>query len=141
MASPPIKLLNDSKLLLRIEKHKKLLACIRDALPHPLSEHCLDCCVTDKNSLLIFCENAAWAFNLRFYAEHILSRLLGYGEPINSVQIRLLPPLTSDTTQKTRKEYFNCHTAANTLKALAVSMPQDDLAKSLNKLIETLSST
>jgi len=141
MAPSPLKLLDHSRLLLRLEKHRKLLTIIKTALPAPLDARCLDCCINDKNSLLVFCENAAWAFNLRFYAEHILSGVRAHGEYVSSVQIRIAAPAVEPSNRHARTQHVNRHAAAKAIGAIADAMPQDDLGKSLNRLAATLAST
>ena len=141
MAPSPLKLLDHSRLLLRIEKHQKLLTVIKASLPAPLDAHCLDCCINDKNSLLVYCENAAWAFKLRFYAEHILSGIRAQGECVNSVQIRIAAPALAPPNQKAQTRHVNHHTAAKAISVVAATMPQDDLGKSLGRLAATLAST
>jgi hypothetical protein len=138
MAPSPLKLLDRSNLLLRIEKHQKLLTIIKAALPAPLAAHCLDCCINDKNTLLLYCENAAWAFNLRFYAERILSGIEAQGKYIDSVQIRIAAPIPEPPRQNARRPRVNHHTAAEAVSMVAVTMPQDDLGKSLGRLAATL---
>jgi hypothetical protein len=140
IAPSPIKLLAHTKLLLRLAKHQKLLALIKAALPAPLDERCLDCCVNDKNCLLIYCENASWAFSLRFYAEHILSGIRAQGERVDSVQIRITTPTMAPPQRGGRHQYFSHNTAAEAISVVAATM-QDDLGKSLDRLAATLSST
>jgi hypothetical protein len=140
MTPSPLKLLDHSKLLLRIAKHQKLLEHIKAALPPPLDSHCLDCCINDKSCLLVFCENSAWAFNLRFYAEHMLTSARNQGERINSVQIRVISPILGQSPQKARPQHFRHQAAATAISDVAATMMQDDLGKSLDRLAATLSS-
>jgi len=130
-----------SKLLQRMAKHRELLSFIKAALPSPVDTHCLDCSINDKGCLLVYCENAAWAFNLRFYAEHILSGVRAQGERANSVRFRVLAPSLEKLDRHTRRLDFNRNSAAEALSVVADTMPQHKLGLSLHRLALTILST
>ncbi|QFY42043.1 DUF721 domain-containing protein [Candidatus Methylospira mobilis] len=140
-AASVLSLSGHSKLLLRMAKHRELLSLIKAALPSSVDAHCLDCSINDKGGLLVYCENAAWAFNLRFYAENILSGVRAQGERVNSVRFRIVAPSMTQPGRKSRRPDFNRNSAAEALGVVASTMAQHKLGLSLHRLALTLLST
>jgi len=76
--------------LLTIEKHQKILKLIRFALPYELAQEVRDCAIKNSN-LLVFTTSAAWASQLRFYSQAILSSVhLNGHESIDKIQLKVL---------------------------------------------------
>jgi len=76
-----------------MERHRRLLHVVRQALPAFLSEHCFDC-VIKENELLIYTDSSVWASQLRFYQATLLDaiRSSSYAIIINHIHIRISVP-------------------------------------------------
>lgn len=125
------------KLLTRVEKHRNLLRLIQVSVPEALMDHCRDC-LADGTRLVLFTDGPAWAFQLRFHAPSILSRLSEeHGLNYRDLQIRNLvagerPPPKERPRPIPRPE------AAAAIRACADSAGAEELKKSLQRLAATL---
>ncbi|MDD2767638.1 MAG: DUF721 domain-containing protein [Methylococcus sp.] len=63
----------------RIENHRNLLKTIKQTLPPPLADRCLDC-VAGNDILVLYAESGAWTAQLRFYLPKIIETLASSGQ-------------------------------------------------------------
>jgi len=54
----------------QLDLQARLLRIVRQALPEILRHHCLHCVPKDE-SLVLYADNPAWAYQLRFYGQHL----------------------------------------------------------------------
>ncbi|MDD1612548.1 MAG: DUF721 domain-containing protein [Methylococcaceae bacterium] len=87
----------------RLDQQKQILQSVRNALPHPLSNHILHCVVNEKK-LLLYTDAAAWASQLRFLKQEILQAAnKAQNYPLEKLQVRIMTDLPEERTKTGEK--------------------------------------
>lgn len=74
----------------QLAQQQKILDRVREILSEPLAQHVLHCVKNDKK-LLIYTDSAAWASQIRFYQNAILTAIAAMNAPPAEImQIRIL---------------------------------------------------
>ena len=126
-----------ASLLVKVDRHRKLLDIIRSGLPETLAQHVHSCVIRDTK-LLVYTESAVWASQLRFYSRVIQEVTRSkHGEYIEMTQVRIIPP-----TEASRQEFLrpiipspeNIEIIRNNIK----NIPDSQLKEALLRLSKTL---
>ncbi len=72
----------------RVSLHQRITVCVDKVLPHALRRHVKVGCV-DKSTLVLFCDTAAWASDIRYREKQILQSVNSC-EPLQLTQCRIL---------------------------------------------------
>lgn len=119
-----------------LQEQAKLLQLIRQALPIT-SANAIRHCVASGQQLIIYVDSAAWATQLRFQQDKIITALVENGvTQIKTVQIRRL-----QQTQAVNSKRLAVLPSQDTLTALKKACPtttDDELEQALKRLSLTL---
>lgn len=117
--------------------HRRTLQAIRKALPDFLAVHCQDC-VVKPDRLIIYCDSALFASQLRFYVPQLQQRLASeQALPFREIQVRNLITATRPSP-KPRPATLPSPDIIAMLKANGEGDPASDLGSAWLKLSETL---
>ncbi|WP_020483775.1 DciA family protein [Methylomonas sp. MK1] len=84
----------------QVTAQQVLLGIVKSALPTALAEHAVHC-VASGSQLLLYCDSASWASQIRFFNRAILDKLHGAGHPyIVRLQVRIVPPIAESVQPK-----------------------------------------
>jgi hypothetical protein len=123
----------------RIQQQKTLLQTIRAALPDTLSNR-VQHAIVNGNKLVIYCDSAAWAAQLRFYEKALLANILPVSKNTDTLlQIKLV--IETVGPSQTRHEETAHIPAPDKLEAIrsyCLAVPENELTAALLKLTETL---
>ncbi|MCX8049310.1 MAG: DUF721 domain-containing protein [Methylohalobius sp.] len=124
-----------SALLAQARWHAQLLDRIRSMLPQGLSDHCRYCLLRANGRLILYVDSAVWASKLRFYQSELKSALAELG-PVESIQIRILPP--AENTKKRTTAKIPSPQSLDLLARLAAASEDFEVRACLQRLICTL---
>ena len=119
-----------------IAEQNQLLSIVGTALPTSIAEH-VNHCVLSGNCLLIYTESAAWASQIRFFQQAILSKLHDSGQAkITLVRIKVFSlPREPETG---RKVQMPSPETVRAMAGLADQKSDDVLDVALANLANTL---
>ncbi|OAI03055.1 DciA family protein [Methylomonas methanica] len=86
--------------LAQITAQHALLAIVRTALPADIAQHAIHC-VASGAQMLLYCDSASWASQIRFFNRAIVDKLHEAGHPyIVRLQVRIVPPIAEPVQPK-----------------------------------------
>jgi len=122
----------------QIELQRKLLQPVRRALPTILSEHVLHC-IIKKKELIVFTDTAAWASQLRFYHDTMLTSIAPITrESINLLQIRVMPILPGIESRQASAPIIPSAEKIMLIRSTGMMASDEHLKQALIKLSTTL---
>ncbi len=143
MATPPRRLNSFfrnstlSALTASVAEQQELLRRVRTLLPVGLRDHCKHC-IRKNDTLIIQVESVAQATLMRFQAPTLLGQIAPMvGHPIRDIQIRNLPPISTDTG-KPAVAHHQSKMTAHHLIASAESCNSEEIKAALTRLGRTL---
>lgn len=123
--------------LARIDRHRHLLAAIREILPASLGVHCSDC-VADEHTLILYAGSASWAAQLRFYLPKIVCELSACGvAQFQRAKVRMLPPLPKPSPLDRRRTRLPSATVIDMVEDSAAAA-DEEIKSALLRLTRTL---
>lgn len=123
--------------LVRIERHRHLLAAIREILPASLGTHCSDC-VADERTLILYVESASWAAQLRFHLPKIVGELSAREvAQFRRAKVRILPLLPNSRPPDRRRTRLPSTTVIDMVEDSAATA-DEEIKSALLRLTRTL---
>jgi hypothetical protein len=124
--------------LAQITAQQALLAIVRTALPADIALHAVHC-VASGSQLLLYCDSASWASQIRFFNRAILDKLHGAGHPyIVRLQVRIVPPMAEPIRRKRTPRLPSADNVGLIAQQFNSADEQDVLATALTRLGATL---
>ncbi len=115
-----------------------MLDRIRGVLPPPLSRHVFHCVKNDKK-LLIYTDSAAWASQIRFYNNDLLTAIASTDEPAaESLQIRILADRFDPEKKSIEKPHVPSPENILLIRNHSENIADEELKRALQKLSATL---
>ncbi|MCQ8116227.1 DciA family protein [Methylomonas rosea] len=124
--------------LAQITAQQALLAIVRAALPSDIAPHALHC-VASGSQLLLYCDSASWASQIRFFNRAIVDKLHGAGHPyIVRLQVRIVPPIAEPVRPKRTPRLPSADNVGLIAQQFKSADEQDVLAAAMTRLGATL---
>ncbi|MBD9354467.1 DciA family protein [Methylomonas albis] len=124
--------------LAKIAAQQALLAIVRTALPADIAKHAVYC-VASGLQVLLYCDSASWASQIRFFNRAILDKLHGAGHPyIVRFQVRIVPPTGEPFRPKRTPHLPSAENVGLIAQQFKQADEQDVLAAALTRLGATL---
>ncbi len=121
-----------------ILEQQKLIEIVRIGLPTHLAGH-VQHCVESGPSLIVYCDSAAWASQLRFCTKAILEQLRTAGRSrITKIQVRLVPQEIGSAASKRSPRLPSAAAIESICGNLADGSDSDELAAAMARLRVTL---
>lgn len=120
--------------LAAIKRNAQLLGEIRDALPSPLSEHCLHASLR-AGGLTLLTDSPVWSSRLRFFAPELYRRLAPHHGPVITCRVRVQPPACAPSTAlgASAKHRLSAKTVQHLMEA-AAGIEDEQIASALRRL-------
>lgn len=124
--------------LVEITAQQVLLAIVRTALPADIAQHAVHC-VASGSQMLLYCDSASWASQIRFFNRAILDKLHGAGHPyVVRLQVRIVPPIAEPIRPKRTPRLPSADNVSLIAQQFKLADEQDVLAAALTRLGATL---
>lgn len=124
------------KCLEKIAEQKQLLRLVRMVLPISIAEHAVHC-VLKETLLLVYTDSAAWASQIRFYQEAILTKMQTTGRlKISRIQVKITQPV--DVSIVHRAAQLPSHETVQAILSQVNEKSNDVLDLALANLAKTL---
>ncbi|MBD9359265.1 DUF721 domain-containing protein [Methylomonas sp. EbB] len=124
--------------LVKITAQQALLAIVRAALPAEIAPHAQHCVVSGAQ-MLLYCDSASWASQIRFFNRAILDKLHAAGHPyIVRLQVRIVPPIAEPVRPKRTPRLPSAENVGLIAQQFKLADEQDVLAAALTRLGATL---
>ena len=124
------------KCLEKIAEQKQLLRLVRMVLPISIAEHAAHC-VLNEARLLVYTDSAAWASQIRFYQEAILSKMHAKGwTKISRIQVKITQPV--ERVEVPRTVQFPSNDTVIAILSQVDEKSNDVLDLALVNLVKTL---
>jgi len=122
-------------ILVRIDRDRRILDAIRDALPGDLRNHCIHAAAQNDNELVIHTTSPVWATRLRFVAPELV-RAIPELSPSTRITVRIasIPDNRQHTQSPRRTEPRLSPEARRHLLEAADDVANADLAAALRRL-------
>lgn len=122
----------------QLEQQQKILDRVREILSEPLAQHVLHCVKNDKN-LLIYTDSAAWASQIRFYKNAILTAVATMnGSEAENMQIRILKDQFEPKQRTVEKPQIPSPENILLIQNQSENVADKELQRALQKLSATL---
>lgn len=123
----------------QLEQQRRMLERIREVLPLPLSRHVFHCVKNDKK-LLIYTDSAAWASQIRFYNNALLTAMASVDGPAaETLQIRILADRFDPEKKPSEKPHVPSPENILLIRNHSENVSDKELKQALQKLSATLS--
>jgi len=122
----------------KINAQQALLTIVRTALPAEIAPHAQHC-VASGAQILLYCDSASWASQIRFFNRAILDKLHDAGHPyIVRLQVRIVPPTGEPIRPKRTPRLPSAENVGLIAQQFKPADEQDVLAAALARLGATL---
>ncbi len=108
---------------------------VKSVLHDELADHVIHC-LLHSDSLVIYTDSSAWASQLRFYREAILS---AGNFKKKALQVKVMPPLNMTYNMKKVAPKIPSENVINNIKTTGRDIDDERLSESLERLSTTLS--
>jgi hypothetical protein len=124
----------------KIKQQKELLSAVRKILPDALATH-VQYCLLSGSKLLVYTDSAAWATQLRFYHQKLLSAVAHLAkDSAKNVQIKILIEQVGPSIHHAETAIIPADEKLASIRSLCFSAPENELTIALLKLVKTLES-
>lgn len=124
----------------KLAAQQKLLAIVKTALPPELAKQAGHCVVSGSSSLLVYCESASWASQIRFFNRAILEKLHSVGlNHLTRLQVRIAAPIVGPAKLKRQARLPSAENVGLLTRHLSSGAALDELDTALARLGVTLS--
>ncbi len=124
--------------LAQITAQQALLNIVRTALPADIAPHAVHC-VTSGSQMLLYCDSANWASQIRFFNRAVLDKLYADGHPyVVRLQVRIVPPMVEPIRPKRTPRLPSAENVGLIAQQFKSADEQDVLAAALTRLGATL---
>lgn len=122
----------------QLEHQRKILDRVRGILPDPLAQHVFHC-VKNEKKLLIYTDSAAWASQIRFYKDAILTAFAAMNGPtVEDLQIRIFRDVCDPHTKSVEKPNIPSPENILLIRNQSENAADEELKQALQKLGATL---
>jgi hypothetical protein len=122
----------------KITQQKDLLQSVRKVLPGDLANH-VHHSLLSGDKLLIYTDSAAWATQLRFYRQKLITAAEALSKnAAANVQIKILTQQTGPSLQQAGAAIIPSTESREAIRSLCRADPDSELAHALLKLVNTL---
>lgn len=124
----------------KLAAQQKLLAVVKAALPPALAQQAVHCVVSGASCLLVYCESASWASQIRFFNRAILEKLHSVGlNHLTRLQVRIAAPIAGPAKLKRQARLPSAESIGLLTRHLPSGAARDELDTALARLGTTLS--
>ncbi len=121
-----------------IEQQKRILRCIHDKLPAAIAKHALYCVINGRK-LTIYTDTAAWASQLRFYNNVILTAVAPITrDTVTIMQIKVRLEAKQEISQPVRRPLIPSAEKIMLIHEQGLIISDEQLKQSLLRLSVTL---
>ncbi|WP_165917818.1 MULTISPECIES: DciA family protein [Methylomonas] len=122
----------------QVEAQQAMLGIVKSALPAALVGHAVHC-VASGSQLLLYCDSASWASQIRFFNRAVLDKLHAAGHPyVVRLQVRIVPPMVEPIRPKRTPRLPSAENVGLIAQQFKPADEQDVLAVALTRLGATL---